>query len=177
MPGRDTVDFDHIIVGAGLSGLLWQIPSWTRRVRRLLVVDPRPADDRSVTYAYWSTRPTILDRWAVGSWNRLKAVDRRGQETSATLNAARYVAVSWNRARAELFGKVSQDSRVTLLQQAVDLVWTEPIVVACASVTQSSPADGSMTAVRPGCLWSRSRSGHAYGAGFPAAYGSEPQAR
>ena len=124
MPGRDTVDFDHIIVGAGLSGLLLADSLLdTQGVRRLLVVDPRPADDRSVTYAYWSTRPTILDRWAVGSWNRLKVVDRRGQETSATLNAARYVAVSWNRARAELFGKVSQDSRVTLLQQAVDLVW------------------------------------------------------
>ena len=126
MPGRDTVDFDHIIVGAGLSGLLLAdslLDTQKGDRRRLLVVDPRPADDRSVTYAYWSTRPTILDRWAVGSWNRLKVVDRRGQETSATpqRRALRCSVVESRSRRTVREGEPRFP--VTLLQQAVDLVW------------------------------------------------------
>ena len=125
MPGRETVEFDHIIVGAGLSGLLMAdalLKMHGDRPQRLLILDPRPADDQPVTYAYWSTRPTLLDRWAIGSWTHLGIVDRRGQEKVSILTGARYTAVSWNRARAELLEKVSRDPRITLLQQAADAV-------------------------------------------------------
>lgn len=118
-------DVDHIVLGAGLSGLLLTRALLTdadrhRAGARVLLVDPRPAQGRRLTYAYWSRRPTSLDRWAVGSWDVLRVVARDGQTADLALGDWRYSAIDWGRGRAELLDEVAADPRVRLVAEPAD---------------------------------------------------------
>lgn len=126
------VEFDHVVVGAGLSGLLLTRALLARTgpgseaPTRLLLADPRPRDDRPLTYAFWSDRPSWLHRWSIGSWNTLRVVGRNGKETTVPLGRWRYTAVDWARARADLLDEITDDPRVTFMPESVDRVHDGP---------------------------------------------------
>ncbi len=118
-------DFDHVIIGSGLSGLLLAAQLTTSGDHgRVMLADPRPADTSTpVTYAYWADRPTPLDRWAIGSWSALTVVDhQRSVAPLVALQRWRYVAVDWAAARADLLAAMSASPSVHVEQQGVDLV-------------------------------------------------------
>ncbi len=118
-------DFDHVIIGAGLSGLLLATQlagSGTRD--RILLADPRPTHAaQPVTFAYWADRTTPLDRWAVGAWSALTVVDHgRSVAPLVNLQQWRYTAIDWMAARADLLDRVSVEAGVHIERQGVDLV-------------------------------------------------------
>ena len=128
---------DHAIVGAGLSGLLLaqalldDAPGGTSRRSpsagsRVLLVDPLPADDRPLTFAYWTHRPTPLDPWAIDAWSTLRLVDHDGCEQHVGLDGWRYSAVAWGHARADLLTRLAADSRVILLHEPVEAILDRP---------------------------------------------------
>ena len=106
-------DVDHVVVGAGLSGLLLTqalLSDGRGATRpRIVLVDPSPAERRPTTYAYWARRPTSLDRWRIGSWDLLRVVDRDGHTSTVSLGDWRCTAVDWGRGRAELLDEVAAD--------------------------------------------------------------------
>lgn len=119
------VDFDHVVAGAGLSGLLLarallRQPGTGRDQPRILLADPRPSDDRPLTYAFWARRPGLLHRWRIVEWDSLHVVGRDGQTTTLPLTGWRYTAIDWARARAELLDEVTNDARVTFVPEAID---------------------------------------------------------
>lgn len=122
---RLAADYDHVVVGAGLSGLLLAralLQDHPGGRPRVLVADPRPPDDGPQTFAFWSTGPTPLDRWSIGSWTTLGVIQPDGRRLPLSLDRWRYRAVDWGRGRAELLGELDQDSRVTVVPQAVDAI-------------------------------------------------------
>jgi len=88
----------------------------------VLLVDPRPADDQPVTYAFWTQRPTVLDRWQIGSWHELDVVGHDHRTRPLDLGEWRYCAIDWGRGRADLLAQMSADPRVTVLHEPVDTV-------------------------------------------------------
>lgn len=118
-------DVEHLVVGAGLSGLLLarallrsgllaSAPSTS-----VLITDPVLHDDQPITLAYWSRGPTELDPWAIGSWDVLRLVDRHGRERRIGLGPWRYTAVDWGQARADMLDELVADPRVVVRDAAV----------------------------------------------------------
>lgn len=126
----DVPEYDHIVVGAGLSGLmltraLLDTAGSTGRPR-VLLADPRPADDGPVTFAFWATGPGPLDRWTIGQWNSLMIVGHHGQARTVGLDGAVYRAVDWGRGRTELLEQVVADPRVAVVPAPVGSVRDGP---------------------------------------------------
>jgi lycopene beta-cyclase len=73
VPSRE---YDVAFLGDGLSATLLlngMMPAFPRRVA---VIDPRPPSNRSpVHWSYWSSAPTLYDRFAVGTWHQAKVAD------------------------------------------------------------------------------------------------------
>jgi len=119
-------EYDHIVVGAGLSGLMLTralidtAPSAGRP--RVLLADPRPADDGPVTFAFWATGAGPLDRWTIGEWDSLMIVGHHGQARTVGLDGAVYRAVDWGHGRTELLDQVIADPRVTMVPAPVGSV-------------------------------------------------------
>jgi len=117
--------FDHAVVGAGLSGillvraLLGRSDGVSGPAPSILLLDPRTQLPRT-TFAYWHTTPTLLDGWAIGSWDSLDVVDPRGRQHRVALEGWRYTAVDWAAARAALLAEVVADHRVTFVPRPVD---------------------------------------------------------
>lgn len=132
--------YDHVIVGAGLSGLL--LAETLRRLPgehrppgaehisahqgdhgpRVLLVESDPEPGPPKTLAFWSRHPGPLDRWALRSWDRVTIAASDGGTTSVELGAYRYTAVDWRAARKELLARMRADSRVTVMPGQVSAV-------------------------------------------------------
>ena len=122
--------YDHVIVGAGLSGLLLaqailtppgeNRPPGPARVRhrhpgpRVLLLESDPGPGPPKTLAFWSRQPGPLDPWALRSWDRVTIAASDGGTTSVELGDYRYTAVDWRSARADLLAGMRADSRVTV---------------------------------------------------------------
>lgn len=119
-------DFDHAVLGAGLSGvmltraLLDGAPGRDRP--RVLVADPRPVDDGPVTFAFWASGPGPLDRWTIGTWDSLVVVGHDGRARVVQLDGWQYRAIDWGRARADLLTRIATDPRVTVVPAVVRAV-------------------------------------------------------
>jgi lycopene beta-cyclase len=123
--------YDFVIVGAGFSGVmlarrLLANPGLTGP--RILLVDRHLTGGGRTTFAFWSQRPTVLDRWELASWRRLRVIGHDERIRTLGLDGWRYRAVSWDHARAELLGKLADDPRVTLVQATVEEVRDGPDV-------------------------------------------------
>jgi lycopene beta-cyclase len=117
-------EFDHVIVGAGLSGLLLarrllmaadagRLPGAVR----IALVGPVPDPAQRVTFAHWARRPTPLDDWSIGAWSELQVVDHAGHARVVGLDGYRYTALAWDRARAALRQTLAADPRVTVVAE------------------------------------------------------------
>ena len=119
-------EYDHIVVGAGLSGLMLTralLGTSTSTGRpRVLLADPRAADNGPVTFAFWATGPGPLDRWTIGQWDSLVIVGHHGQARTVGLDGAVYRAVDWGRGRADLLERAAADPRVTMVPGPVGSV-------------------------------------------------------
>ncbi len=127
VPGHQ--GFDHVIVGAGLSGLLLArrllVAADAGRLpgdQRIALVGPAPDPVQRVTFAHWARRPTMLDDWSVGTWSDLLVVGHDGRARLVDLDGYRYTALSWDRARAALRERLLADPRVTAVAERVDAV-------------------------------------------------------
>jgi lycopene beta-cyclase len=128
--------YDFVIVGAGFSGVmlarrLLADPRLTvspAQGPRILLVDRHLTGRGRTTFAYWSQRPTVLDRWELASWRWLRVIGHDERIRTLGLDGWRYRAVSWDHARADLLGQLAEDPRVTLLEAFVDEVRDGPDV-------------------------------------------------
>ncbi len=118
--------YDHVIVGAGVSGVLLArrlLASADASARsgspRVLLVDPQPATDKPMTLALWAAGPTALDAWTIGSWDALTVVGHGTGAQRVPLGEWRYTALDWRAARSDLLAGLSTDPRLTLLPGAV----------------------------------------------------------
>jgi lycopene beta-cyclase len=113
--------YDHVIVGAGLSGLLLarrltaRSSDGTNHRGDIAVVDPDLQSSRPATYAWWARAPHVLDPWAIGSWATLNVVDRGGRSHPIDLDGWTYTAVDWGRARADLVRELAHSGVVTFV--------------------------------------------------------------
>jgi lycopene beta-cyclase len=87
---------------------------------RILLVDPRGADDRRCTLAFWTTGSTPLDRWALREWDQLRVIGHDDRIRQLALAESRYRAIAWDVARADILAHLRTDPRVTFLVAAVD---------------------------------------------------------
>lgn len=128
-PGS-TGGYDHVIIGAGLSGvllahhLLAHGPAIASSAGgpRILLVDPDLRDGRRATLAFWAARTTMLDRWALRSWDQLLVVGHDDRSERVDLGDWRYTAIPWGTARAELLTEILADPRVTGIEARVQAV-------------------------------------------------------
>lgn len=126
--------YDFVIVGAGFSGVmlasrLLADPGLTgshAREPRILVLDRSLTGRGRTTFAFWSQHPTVLDRWELASWRRLRVIGHDERIRTLALDGWRYRAVSWDTARAELLQRLADDPRVTMVEAAVDEVRDGP---------------------------------------------------
>ena len=128
-PATGPAAFDHVVVGAGVSGVLLAREILDGADRgglskdlRVLLADPDPGRGRPETLAYWAAGPTSVDRWALGGWDELTVIGHDQRAQRIHLGAWRYTAIDWRQARADLLAGLTADPRVTLLAQAVDEV-------------------------------------------------------
>jgi lycopene beta-cyclase len=115
---------DHLVVGAGLSGLLLahELLADASSALRLVVVDPVGPQHRPATYASWAQGPTALGPWSVGSWGALTVVGHDRQAHPVDLDGWAYTAVDWGRARLDLRDRLTRDRRVTLVPAPAEAV-------------------------------------------------------
>lgn len=122
--------FDHVIVGAGFSGVMlaWRLlqdSSLSDTVAghpRILIADRSFERRGPTTFAFWSRGGTVLDPWELGSWQCLRVIGHDGRIRNLALEGWRYAAISWDAARADLLDQLASDPRVTLIEGAVDEV-------------------------------------------------------
>ena len=122
--------FDHVIVGAGFSGVMlaWRLLQDSSGSDsgagqpRILLADPSFARRGPTTLAFWSRGRTVLDPWELGSWQCLRVVGHDGRIRNLSLDEWRYSAVAWDAARTDLLAQLASDPRVTLIEGAVDQV-------------------------------------------------------
>jgi lycopene beta-cyclase len=144
--------YDFVIVGAGFSGVmlarrLLADPGLTGP--RILLVDRHLTGGGRTTFAVWSQRPKVLDRWELASRRRLRVIGHDERIRTLGLDGWRYRAVSWDHARAEPLGKLADEPRVTLVQATVDEVRDGPDV-ARVRVGDAGCRGGSCSTAAPG---------------------------
>jgi lycopene beta-cyclase len=124
MTWRQPGGYEHAIVGAGVSGLLLAMrllgDSRSHSGPRILLVDPRGADDRRCTLAFWTVGPTPLDQWVLGEWDQLRVIGHDDRIRNLALADYRYRAIGWETARSDILAHLRTDPRVTILEAAVD---------------------------------------------------------
>ena len=117
------VDYDAIIIGAGLSGLslasLLTENSWADR--RVLVVDDGRHDVRGRAWAYWTREPTGLSSAASATWETI-AVHASGSSAVLPLHPYRYVAISGERLHDHLHTRLGGASNVEFVTVSADAV-------------------------------------------------------
>lgn len=116
---------DHVVVGAGLSGLVLAhelLQTSGSGHPRLVVLDPHGPLPQRVTYAYWAQHPEVLEPWTIRRWDALTVVGHDRRVHPVDLGGWRYTAVDWGRARADLLAGLEADPRVTVVQARVDAV-------------------------------------------------------
>lgn len=122
--------YDHIIIGAGLSGVLLAhhllahgaAIAGTSGGPRILLVDPDLGEGRRATLAFWAARTTMLDRWALRSWDQLLVVGHDDRSERVAMGDWRYTAIPWGTARTDLLADILADPRVTGIQARAQAV-------------------------------------------------------
>jgi glycine/D-amino acid oxidase-like deaminating enzyme len=74
--------YDFVIVGAGFSGVMLarrlladpRLTGSPAQGPRILLVDRHLTGRGRTTFAFWSQRPTVLDRWELASWRWLRVI-------------------------------------------------------------------------------------------------------
>jgi lycopene beta-cyclase len=117
------VEYDAVIVGAGLSGLSLanRLTASSSPVRRILVIDDGHHDTRTRAWAYWTREDTWLSPAATATW-RAMAVHAAGSSAVLPIDPYRYVAISGERLHDALHERLSASPHVEFVTGLVDAV-------------------------------------------------------
>lgn len=120
------VEYDAVIVGAGLSGLslasqLAESP-WAHR--RILVIDDGQHDVRGRAWAFWTQIPSGLSSAATGTWDAI-AVHASGSSRVLPIRPYRYLAISGERLHEALRVRPTATAHVEFVTGGADLVRDE----------------------------------------------------
>jgi lycopene beta-cyclase len=117
------VDYDVVIIGAGLSGLSLASrlaeSSWADR--RVLIVDDGRHDLRGRAWALWTRGPTGLSSAETATWDTI-AVHASGSSPVLALHPYRYVAISGERLHDLLHTRLGASSEVEFVTGSADSV-------------------------------------------------------
>ncbi len=117
------VEYDAVIVGAGLSGLTLasRLSEGPHARRRILVVDDAQHDVRGRVWAFWTQRPDGLASAASATWDAI-AVHASGTSRVLPIRPYRYVAVSGERLHDGIRARPAVAAHVEFVTGVVDNV-------------------------------------------------------
>jgi lycopene beta-cyclase len=117
------VDYDVVIIGAGLSGLSLasQLTESSWVDRRILIVDDGRQDIRGRSWACWTRQPTGLSSAVAPTWDTI-AVHASGSSAVLPLYPYRYVAIGGERLHETLLTRLAATSAVEFVTGSADSV-------------------------------------------------------